>query len=72
MDGFDQGKHGRWAYSQLHRAQLPNYWRWAEEFALFDNVFASAHGPSFPNHLYTIAAQSGGAQENPLRRGSGR
>ena len=69
MDGFDQGKHGRWAYSQLHRAQLPNYWRWAEEFALFDNVFASAHGPSFPNHLYTIAAQSGGARENPLRRG---
>jgi phospholipase C len=67
MDGFDQGEHGDWAYSQFRRSQLPNYWRWAEEFVLFDNVFASAHGPSFPNHLYTIAAQSGGAIDNPRR-----
>jgi phospholipase C len=67
MDDFDQGEHGDWAYSQLHRSQLPNYWRWAEEFVLFDNIFASAHGPSFPNHLYTIAAQSGGARDNPRR-----
>jgi phospholipase C len=60
MDVFDQGKAGDWAYTQLHRSQLPNYWRWARAFVLFDNFFASAHGPSFPNHLYTIAAQSGG------------
>ena len=39
-----------------------------EGVTLFDNVFASAHGPSFPNHLYTIAAQSGGAHDNPRRR----
>jgi len=32
---------------------------------LNDNFFASALGPSFPNHLYTIAAQSGGAYANP-------
>jgi phospholipase C len=69
MDGFDQGDHGDWAYSQLRRHQMPNYWRWARRFVLFDNFFASAHGPSFPNHLYTIAAQSGGAVENPIRRG---
>ena len=49
--------------------QLPNYWRWAKEYVLFDRFFASAHGPSFPNHLYTIAAQSGGAVDNPLRNG---
>src|SRR6266540_5365903 len=29
--------------------------------------FASANGPSFPNHLYSIAAQSGGAHDNPKR-----
>jgi phospholipase C len=68
MDVFDQGVSGDWAYSQLRRSQLPNYWRWAEEFVLFDRFFASAHGPSFPNHLFTIAAQSGGARDNPLRR----
>jgi len=69
MDNFDRGPHGDWAYTQLHRDQLPNYWHWAEEFVLFDNFFASAQGPSFPNHLYTIAAQSGGAHDNPRRTG---
>ena len=69
MDGFDQGPTGDWAYTQLHRDQLPNYWHWAEHNALFDNFFASAWGPSFPNHLYSIAAQSGGARDNPRRTG---
>jgi phospholipase C len=68
MDLFDQGLYGDWAYTQLHRDQLPNYWRWARRNVLFDNVFASAWGPSFPNHLYTIAAQSGGARDNPRRK----
>ena len=67
MDGFDQGENGDWAYTQLSEDQLPNYWHWAERFALFDNFFASAQGPSFPNHLYSIAAQSGGAHDNPRR-----
>ena len=26
---------------------------------------ASAMGPSFPNHMFSIAAQSGGALDNP-------
>jgi phospholipase C len=69
MDGFDQGPTGDWAYTQLHRDQLPNYWHWAQHNALFDNFFASAWGPSFPNHLYSIAAQSGGARDNPRRTG---
>jgi phospholipase C len=67
MDGFLQGEHGDWAYTQLHEDQLPNYWRWGQEFVLLDNFFASAHGPSFPNHLYSIAATSGGAHDNPRR-----
>jgi phospholipase C len=68
MDGFSQGLHGDpWAYTQLHRDQLPNYWHWAENFVLFDNFFASAMGPSFPNHLYSIAATSGGALDNPTQ-----
>jgi len=67
MDGFLQGEHGEWAYTQLHQDQLPNYWHWAQNNVLFDNFFASAHGPSFPNHLYSIAATSGGAHDNPRR-----
>jgi phospholipase C len=66
MDGFNREKWSdRYAYTQLWPEDMPNYWRWAEDFVLNDNFFASAQGPSFPNHLYTIAATSGGAHTNP-------
>ena len=67
MNNFAQNEPGDlYAYTQMQgREDLPNYWRWAEEFALSDNFFASAQGPSFPNHLFTIAAQSGGTHFNP-------
>jgi phospholipase C len=68
MDGFNQDEasdHG--AYTQFLPHDLPNYWHWAEQFVLLDNFFTSAHGPSFPNHLFTIAAQSAGAYENPVQ-----
>ena len=67
MDNFARNEQGdRYAYTQMQgREDLPNYWRWAEEFAISDNFFASAQGPSFPNHMYTIAAQSGGTHFNP-------
>ena len=29
-------------------------------------MFSSLHGPSFPNHLYTIAAESFGVIDNPF------
>jgi phospholipase C len=32
---------------------------------LCDNFFSSLSGPSGPNHLYTVAAQSGGLVNNP-------
>jgi phospholipase C len=68
MDGFNQSESAdRWAYTQLGKNQVPNYWHWARRFVLSDNFFASAQGPSFPNHLYSIAAQSGGAHDNPRR-----
>ena len=67
MDGFAQGLYPDSPFTQLQQDQLPNYWYWAERNVLFDNFFASAHGPSFPNHLYSIAATSGGAHDNPRR-----
>ncbi len=71
MDGFNQSESAdRWAYTQLHHDQLPNYWHWASHNVLFDNFFASAQGPSFPNHLYAIAATSGGTHDNPRRKPS--
>ncbi len=68
MDGFNQSiPDDQYAFTQFRAEQLPNYWRWAQEFVLADNFFASATGPSFPNHLYSIAAQSGGALDNPVQ-----
>jgi phospholipase C len=47
--------------------EIPNYWEYARRFTLCDRFFSSLAGPSEPNHLYTIAAQSGGLVNNPGR-----
>jgi phospholipase C len=39
---------------------LPYYWTYASNYVLFDNFFHSILSYSLPNHLYLIAAQSGG------------
>jgi phospholipase C len=68
MNGFGYDANSRrWAYTTLQPDQIPNYWRWAKEYVLGDRFFTSANGPSFPNHLYAIAAQSGGTHDNPKR-----
>lgn len=65
LDGFNTGTYGVWSYSQLAERQVPNYWEWAREYSLSDNFFASAAGPSYPNHFFLIAGTSGGAIDNP-------
>jgi len=68
MDGFDQtATAARYAYTQFRPRQIPNYWALAKRYVLMDHFFSSETGPSFPNHLYSIAAQSGGAKDNPRR-----
>ncbi len=52
-------------YQVASESDIPNYWLLAKTFGMSDNFFSSLHGPSFPNHLYTIAAQSGGVGDNP-------
>lgn len=54
-------------FTQLYQADIPNYWKYAKNFVLADNMFSSLNGASFPNHLYTIAAQSGGVWNNTLQ-----
>ena len=46
--------------AQLTQADLPNYFAYATQFVLADNAFPSIKGSSFPNHVYSIAASSGG------------
>jgi phospholipase C len=66
QDGFGTGIYGpTWAYTQMTEAQVPNYFEWAREYAISDHFFASAAGPSYPNHFYMIAGTSGGVIDNP-------
>ncbi len=71
MDGFDLVKNGTYqgvhfGYTQYDEKSLPHYWAYAKTFTLCDHYFTSVLGPSFPNHLHTIAAQSGGGFDNPI------
>jgi len=53
------------AYTQYNERDIPKYFAYARHFVLADAFFSSLEGPSFPNHLYTVGAQSGGAINNP-------
>ncbi len=70
MDQFDLVEDGNvdgdmLAMSQHVASDIPNYWRYAERFALGDHMFESAAAESFPNHLYEMASHSGGVIGNP-------
>lgn len=70
MDRFDLVHNGNMkgdylSMSQFLAADIPNYWSYAEHFTLADHMFSSLSGPSFPNHLYTVASQSAGVVNNP-------
>ncbi|HJV04765.1 MAG TPA: alkaline phosphatase family protein [Actinomycetota bacterium] len=45
-------------YTQFERKGIPAYWAYADRFVLADRFFTSMYGPTFPEHLYTVAAQS--------------
>jgi phospholipase C len=66
MDYFDKTTRcgattGYACYTQYQQSDIPAYWAYAQNFVLADNFFSSLNGPSFPNHQYLIASQSGGA-----------
>jgi len=58
------------SYREFDQSDIPNYWTYAQDFVLSDNTFSSEEGPSFPNHLYTVSAQSGGVIDIPFIVGS--
>ena len=78
MDGFqwnagaDLNGEGQ-AFQQYTPAAIPNFWTYARHFVLADRAFASVASGTFPNRLYSVAAQSGGVITNPQnwRRGWG-
>ena len=59
MDNFPT--RGQVQYTQ---ADIPVYWKYAQQFGLGDNFFTSAPSSSPPNHIMMIAAQSGGDNDS--------
>lgn len=53
------------ATSQYQASDIPYYWQYARTFTLQDHMFATIMGPSFPNHLITVAASSANTVDNP-------
>jgi phospholipase C len=60
MDGFNHIGNGQYlaGYEAFTREQMPHYWGYADRFVLADHFFTSMYGPTFPEHLYVISAQS--------------
>jgi phospholipase C len=46
-------------YQAAQKSDIPNYWSLAQNYLLNDNSFSELEGPSFPNHMYSIAGASG-------------
>jgi phospholipase C len=53
------------ADSQFRQSDIPSYWKYAQAYTLDDHFFSTIDGPSFPNHLVTIAASSDNTIDNP-------
>ncbi|HXU74654.1 MAG TPA: alkaline phosphatase family protein [Polyangia bacterium] len=60
MDGFDKGTPDQpnRPYFYYAESQIPNYWKYARTFALFDNFFSTTAGPTSPGHFAIAAGQS--------------
>jgi phospholipase C len=64
MDGFISAERSTDTMGYYDATDIPNYWAYAQHFTLADHFYSSLIGPSLPNHLYTVAAQSGGVTQN--------
>jgi phospholipase C len=73
MNGFNIIGGGRdlTGYAQHSRVSIPNYWAYADRFVLADRFFTSMYGPTFPEHLFTVAAQSFDIVDNPNEEDAG-
>jgi len=51
--------------TQLYEADIPNYWSYAQTYALADETFASVQSGSYPAHLAIVAANNLDVLDNP-------
>ncbi len=60
---LSKGKqYARLVMSYIDCDTIPFYWKWASNFTIFDNIFATEDTPSAPNAVAMLAGQSGESQ----------
>lgn len=59
MDGFVWTEGSPYTMGYYDDRDIPNYWRYAKYYTLCDRFFSSEMTGSSPNHVFTVAAQSG-------------
>ncbi len=64
MDGFVYGEGSTGTLAYFDGSDLPRYWAIADRYVLCDRYFTSAMTESAPNHLYLVAASSGGIRND--------
>jgi phospholipase C len=69
IDGGKMDKFPAEGHVQYTQADIPNYWSYAQHFALGDYFFTSIASSSTPNHLSMIAAQNNGIFETSAQKG---
>jgi len=70
MDRFDQERTcsvngDLQCMTQLRQSDIPNYWSYAQNYALSDETFASEASGSFPTHLALVAGSGLSVLDNP-------
>ena len=60
MDGFDLGvpSEPMRPFYFYDESQIPNYWKYARNFSLFDHFYSTTAGPTSPGHFAIMAGQS--------------
>src|SRR5205807_2446153 len=64
LDGFTKQ-----SYTQYTQQDIPVYWAYAQQYGLGDNFFSSMTSSSTPNHMFLVAAQTGGIDETVAQNG---
>lgn len=59
MDGFVWAEGSSYTMGYYDSTDIPNYWKYTEKYTLCDRYFSSEMSGSSPNHVFTVAAQSG-------------
>ena len=59
MNGFVWAEGSSYTMGYYDERDIPNYWKYARSYTLCDRFFSSEMTGSSPNHVYTVAAQSG-------------